>query len=133
MSSRVLCKGLSSKWFTVQQGTRQGGVISPFLFLLFIDELLGKLESSGVGYSVGANNCCCPTVADDMVLASLSKQGLDAMMQMCYEYSIKWRYVYNPGKSAKVIVFSESANTLYDPEQNVESWKCICHGKDKIQ
>ncbi len=109
MSSRVLCKGHSSKWFTVQQGTRQGGVISPFLFLLFIDELLGKLESSGVGYSVGANNCCCPTVADDMVLASLSKQGLDAMMQMCYEYSIKWRYVYNPGKSA-VIVFNESAN-----------------------
>ena len=36
--------------FPVSQGVRQGGVISPILFALYIDDLLYELQQSGVGH-----------------------------------------------------------------------------------
>ena len=37
----------------------------------------------------------CSTNADDMRLVSFSKKGLDMMMNVCYEYSCRWRFNYN--------------------------------------
>ena len=66
-------KGHSSKsdWFPILQGTRQGGVISPFLYLIFINDLLYELEASGFGIGLHDINCCSPTVADDMACVLL--------------------------------------------------------------
>lgn len=118
MYSCVKCQGHRSHWFQVLQGTRQGGVLSPFLYLLFINDLLYQLESSGLGFCIYDINCCCPTVADDMLLASYSKTGLDKMMNICYGYSVKWRYLYNALKCL-VIVFNESKNAF---QQSSRIW-----------
>ena len=40
MKSAVCYKGYHSPWFSVMQGTRQGGVLSPFLFLCFNNDLI---------------------------------------------------------------------------------------------
>ena len=49
---------------------------------------------------------CSPTVADDMVLVSLSKQGMDEMLDICWKYSQIWRYFYNAAK-CKVVIFND--------------------------
>ncbi|KAH3801430.1 hypothetical protein DPMN_155080 [Dreissena polymorpha] len=54
-------------------------------------------------YGLNVNS---PTVADDMILIAFSKHALDSMMKLCYDYSCKWRFEYNPSKCA-VIVFNE--------------------------
>ncbi len=74
----VLCNGRSSDSFPILQGTKQGGVISPFLYLVYIDELMRKLASIDDGFVIYNQDCSCPTVADDMTLISFSKRGLDA-------------------------------------------------------
>ena len=51
-------------------------------------------------------NCCCPTVADDMVLISFSKAANKTMLRICFEYALKCCYKYNAIKSL-VIVFNE--------------------------
>ena len=38
-----------SKYFSLSNGVKQGGVLSPVLFTLYIDKLLIKLKLSGVG------------------------------------------------------------------------------------
>ena len=57
--SSVLWNKTLSQNFSVSNGVRQGGVLSPILFIVYIDELLTRLESQAVGcywshYLVGA-------------------------------------------------------------------------------
>ena len=108
MRSCIMCEGFTSPWFPVLQGTRQGGVISPFLYLVFIDGLLGQLKESPARFKLATVNCSCPTVADDMVLISLSKNGLAQLMSVSYVYSCNWRYRYNATKCS-VVVFNETS------------------------
>ena len=54
---RIRWDGDSSDGFDVSNGVKQGGVISPILFCVYIDELLVKLENSGVGCYMGRRFC----------------------------------------------------------------------------
>ena len=107
MISCVLYKGHKSDWFNIMQGTRQGGVLSPFLFLCFTDDLLEELCKSAASLKIYKHIFGAPAVCDDMLLASLSKRGLDELMQICYVNSCKWHYEYAPIKCC-VIVYNES-------------------------
>ena len=61
---------------------------------------------------------CSPTVTDDMLLWSLSKKGLDELMTICYRYSCKWRFEYQPSKCS-VIVYYE---TKYEYLRSDRKW-----------
>ena len=52
-----------------------------------------------------------PTVADDMLLMSFSKAGMDGLLDICWKYSITWRFFYNPEK-CKIVVFNEKTSPL---------------------
>ena len=118
MSSCVRNQGHYSSWFDVLQGTRQGGVLSPFLYIVFINELMDKLKCSNQGLCVYGLNCACPTSADDMVLLSLSKVGLNKMVDLCYQYGIENQYFYNHSKCS-IIVTGESS---YSYKNRNRSW-----------
>ena len=46
----------TSSFFTVTNGVRQGGILSPFLFTLYVDDLSHRLNNSKVGCHI--NNVC---------------------------------------------------------------------------
>ncbi len=50
---RVRWESTQSSYFNVSNGVKQGGVISPILFCIYIDGLLVELEKSGVGLFMG--------------------------------------------------------------------------------
>ncbi|MCG8048788.1 MAG: reverse transcriptase family protein [Candidatus Thiodiazotropha taylori] len=107
MESCVKSQSYKSDWFPVLQGTRQGGVLSPFLYLIFDNDLSWELEDSRLGLCVYNINCGSPAVADDKLVLSLSKLGLDRMLDICFRHSGRWRYEFQPPKCV-VIVFNES-------------------------
>ena len=47
--------------------------------------------------------------ADDLSLIALCKNDLEEMINICYDYSRKWRYTLNPTKTV-VTVFGESSS-----------------------
>ena len=49
----VKLSDFTSETFGITNGTRQGSVLSPTLFSVYLDELLGKLRQLGVGCHVG--------------------------------------------------------------------------------
>ena len=64
-------------------GVRQGGVLSPILFTVYIDELLQHLQKLGVGChweGMFVGGLC---YADDLALIAPSAHALRRMLQVC--------------------------------------------------
>ena len=111
MSSYVRGRGFKLDWFQVRQGTQQGGVISPFLYLLFINELIYELEKAGLGFLVYGISCGFPTVADDMLVGSYSKRALEMTLAICFKYANKWRFEYGIIKCLIVVYFCKQTGS----------------------
>ncbi len=107
MESQVRVNGTLSRRFVVRQSVRQGGVLSPLLYVLFIDGLIKQLRASGIGAYVGDIYCGILVQADDVALLSLTPNDLQYMLDICFQYSINWRYKLNATKT-KIIVFGET-------------------------
>ena len=95
-----------SDWFCVLQGVRQGGVLSTFLFLVYLNDLLNELENSNTGSHIGFIDCCCPTYADDMAVLANSPHALQFLVRVIYNYYYKYRLELHIIKSC-VIVFGK--------------------------
>jgi len=70
--------------FKICSGTRQGGVCSPALFSLFIDDIIVKLRQSGLGCFI--NHMCFNSAmfADDLLMLSISVVDLQSMLNICF-------------------------------------------------
>ena len=72
----VLWKSVLEKSCWIQCGVRQDGILSPYLFALYIDDAIKALRNSGYGTFVGNIFTGCILYADDIVLLSCSFCGL---------------------------------------------------------
>ena len=75
----VFYQGACSRQYTILQGVRQG-VLSPWLFLLFIDDLIRKLHMLSTEVAIHNLYTGSPMFADDLMLMSRLKWGLDSML-----------------------------------------------------
>ena len=107
LSSYVLFRGYKSNSLQVTKGTRQGGVISPYMFLCYVDDLLNELTLYDKGLCIYGINVCCPTVADDMLLQALTIFGLICLINICVRYFNLWRLEHNALK-CNVLVANET-------------------------
>jgi len=64
------------------QGTKQGGQISPKLYLAFIDGLIKELEETGQGLCMYVINVSSSTFADDMTMIAFYKYAMDRMLDI---------------------------------------------------
>ena len=76
---------LSSK-FHVTNGVRQGGVTSPLLFNVYVNELSELLNKSGIGGNMGGTIISHMLYADDICIVSLSSSGLQQLLNICHDY-----------------------------------------------
>ena len=89
ISSKVkFLDGLSDS-FSINQGVRQGGILSTCLYKIYIDELLKILKSKRLGLRIGTVYIGCPTCADDVALMALSPDELRIMLYEALNYSKK--------------------------------------------
>jgi hypothetical protein len=86
LKATVKWEGQYSTYFTITKGTRQGSVLSPYLFNIFIDDLLVKLESAKNGVSIGPHNYNSFAYADDITVFSATIPGLQCLIHICQEY-----------------------------------------------
>ena len=107
MSSCISLGKKLSPMFSVKQGVRQGGVLYPWLFLCFNNDLPDVLMSSNYGITTHDIHCNSILVADDITLLSLRVGGLQNMINTIENYSYKWRFQFNPGKTV-VVTFGET-------------------------
>jgi len=96
--------------FKVLCGVRQGGVLSPYLFAFYINDIIEDVRNSGFGIYIGSVFLGCILYADDILLLSGSCTGLQYMVNVCVQYGRQWDILFNPSKS-QFITFGGSCST----------------------
>ena len=88
-----------SNSFNVSNGVRQGGILSPILFNVFMDDLSVLLNSVKVGCFM--NNMCYNHLfyADDSVLLAPTPRALQKLLDICNEFASTHELVYNTKKT----------------------------------
>jgi len=107
LQSAVLWQSSLSEYFKVLSGVRQGGVLSPYLFAMYIDDIIDDVRKSGYGIYIGSLFLGCIVYADDILLLSSSCTGLQQMVNVCAKYGESWDICFNPSKS-HIITFGGS-------------------------
>ena len=97
--ARVMWKTCNSEYFKLQNGVKQGGVISPTLFNLYIDRLLLKLKKSGIGCNMNGVYMGALSYADDITITSPSLQGLNIMLGICDDFAQSNFITFNSKKT----------------------------------
>ena len=101
-----------SRSFSVSNGVRQGNVLSPLLFALYLDDLLSDLAESGVGCYWGNMFAGCLCYADDIVLLAPCQSALRIMLKICCDYASNNGLEFNSSKS-QLICFRKSSRCTH--------------------
>ncbi len=92
-----------SQYFNVSNGVKQGGVISPILFCIYMDGLLNELANNGVGYYIGGVFAGVTGYADYLTLLTPSVNALKILATICEQYAKKFDVLFNRKKSLLII------------------------------
>ena len=93
--------------FRMTNGTKQGGVLSPYLFTLYLDPLINTIKNSGYGCHIGKTPYNIFAYADDVVILSPTLTALNKLIKLCEIYSKNFLLNFNITKS-EVVIFSKS-------------------------
>ena len=104
--------GLSDT-FKSEIGVRQGDVLSPNVFKIYINDIVQYISRTKDTdpVSVGQTNLNCLLYADDIVLISRSKHGLQRCLSAVNEFSQAWPLPINMHKT-KVLIFNKSGRYM---------------------
>ena len=69
--------------FRLCGGVRQGVVLSPIIFILYVNDIIEDLQKQGFGCRIGTGHLACIMYADDLVLLSPSLNALQLMTDQC--------------------------------------------------
>lgn len=115
-SKNKLCVKLSDKhttFFKSEIGVRQGDVLSPNLFKLFINDLPKYLQGSPDEVLLNDIPVECLMYADDIVLLSSSRTGLQKRLDNLHKFCEDWCLDLNISKT-KVLIFNKSGRLIKD-------------------
>ena len=105
VKARVLYSGALSREFA--QGTRQGKMLAPFMYKVYINSLLKELSAHCFVISINTLRMPAPSFADDICRIALHQSSLKILMNKCHNYSKTWRYEFDHSKSG-VVTFGET-------------------------
>lgn len=108
-------ENIVSDFFTVSNGVRQGGVLSPYLFNVYMDDLSDEMNSSQVGCLY--NNVLINHLmyADDIVLMTPSANSLQTLLTICEKYAIKCSINFNLKKSVYMCIKPRNVSNMIVP------------------
>ena len=114
MKSRCRWEEAFSDYFPVPSGTKQGGVLSPNLFVLYMNDLIKRLRNSGLGCHWLSLFMACIMYADDLCLLAPTRSAMQKLISICVEYCNEFCLSFNATKS-KTLLFGKTDPNLITP------------------
>jgi len=85
--------------FYMSNGTRQGGVLSPYLFSRYVRDMIRAVTDAGVGCKVANHVVNILAYADDLVLISPSWRALQTLISVLYAHALEISMTLNTHKN----------------------------------
>ena len=95
---RIKCGNKRTDYFTYRRGVRQGCVLSPLLFNLYLNEIPNLVKACNSNDRIILQNglrLSCLFYADDVVLFSSSATGLQTSLNIFQQYCKNWKLSIN--------------------------------------
>ena len=89
--------------FNISNGVRQGSVLSPYLFAVYMDDLSSELNMRNAGCIVGNLKLNHIMYAGGLSCFCLCLSGLNELLAVCSKYAIAHNIVFNASKSYDVM------------------------------
>lgn len=145
----VRWQNISSAFFNITNGVRQGGILSPFLFRFYIRDLIDRVTTLNLGCNFAGTVINLLAYADDMVVLAPCWQALQSLLMAVEDAASKINMsfntkktvcmVFNPYNRRKIICAAFPQFTLAGCKlQFVEHFRylghiidnCLCDDKD---
>jgi hypothetical protein len=117
--------------FDTSVGVKQGCILSPLFFNIFISDLPEIFDINCDPVYLDNSPVSCLMYADDLVILSKSASGLQHALDRLHEYCLKWKLVVNISKS-NVMIFNKRGHHLlifsfHYGANNIEIVKEYCY------
>ena len=103
---------ISDEWL-IQNGVRQGGVLSGLFFSLYIDSLLKKINNNKYGCKLGIFKSNIIAYADDIVLMASSALSLQILINEALKEANNLKLTFNKDKSKWMVFRATSGKQDY--------------------
>lgn len=99
--------------FISQIGVRQGDPLSPTLFKIYVNDIVDSLKNTDntTPVNIGEIKINCLLYADDIILISRTKSGLQKCLDTIHTFSKRWHMPVNTQKT-KVMIFNRAGRFL---------------------
>ena len=104
LSAVVRWNGSLSTPINIYSGVRQGGILSPFLFNIYVNDMICKLRSNRLGCHLRNVYLGCIMYADDLLLLSSSVKELQLMLDICSTIGNDLDIKFNSSKSMCMVI-----------------------------
>ena len=94
---RINWNSALSETFNTSNGVKHGGVLSPLLFTICLDQLILSLK--GVGCHLNGMFVWAFSYADDVTLLAPTNMALKAMLNTCTEFAALHNLLFNASKT----------------------------------
>ena len=103
-----------SDFFALSIGVRQGCILSPLLFNLFLSDLAKKFDARGDRLVLEELSINAIFWADDLILIAETKEELDKLLKILEEYCQENHLMINT-KKTKCMIFNKSGRSISMP------------------
>ena len=100
--SCVRVNGELTEWFDINSGVKQGCILSPILFSMFINDLVTEINSLGKGVDITGDKASSLLYADDLVIFASNERDLQCMLDKIDAWCTKWGVAINPRKTKAI-------------------------------
>ena len=103
-----------TEFFNINQGVKQGCILSPLLFNIFMSDLPSQLEQEQCKpiYLTNNSKCGCLIWADDLLILSESEEGLQNMLNSLNTFALNNGLKANLDKT-KVMIFNKNGRLIH--------------------